>query len=37
MEGKSFIATVTHAADKNDPTKIRSHMKDFKAVSEIPF
>ena len=35
---KSFVATVTHAPDKKDSTKIRSHMGDFKAFSDdIPF
>lgn len=36
---KMFWATVSHAADAKDPTKIRQHMKDFKTYedTEIPF
>lgn len=36
---KTFIATVTHAPDKKDPRKIRSHMGEFKEVTDetIPF
>ena len=37
--GKKFVATVSHATDKKDVTKIRQHMSDFKQVDEndIPF
>lgn len=37
--GKYFWATVTHAPDKKDATKIRQHMGDFKVYedTEIPF
>lgn len=37
--GKSFLATVSHAPDKKDATKIRQHMSDFAQVdpNEIPF
>lgn len=37
FEGKSFQATVTHKADKNDSSKIRAGMGDIKTVEGIPF
>lgn len=37
--GKSFKATVSHAPDKKDASKIRQHMTDFEAIQtdDIPF
>ena len=40
MEGKKFIATVTHEADKKKPDVIRQKMRNFKAskeADEVPF
>lgn len=34
VEGQKFIATVSHAPDKKDPTKIRQNMTDFKKAEE---
>lgn len=31
LEGRTFTATITHKADKNDSTKIRSNMSDINA------
>lgn len=36
MEGKQFEATVSHAPDKKDPSKIRQHMSEF-AEEDLPF
>lgn len=39
-EGKQFQATVKIAPDKKDPSKIRTHMSEFKEAEkqvEIPF
>jgi len=33
-----FLATVSHKADKKDPSKMRQYMDDFKAAKEdVPF
>jgi len=39
LVGKSFKATVAHAPDKKNPTKIRQHMGAFEKVDEndLPF
>jgi len=37
MEGKEFIATVKHVADKKDPSKIYQNMVDFKEADTVPF
>lgn len=37
VEGKEFKATVSHAPDAKDPTKIRQEMGDFKEATGIPF
>lgn len=38
FEGKTFVGTVTHKPNPNDPTKIFSGMSDIKSAPEgIPF
>ena len=36
MEGKEFIATVSHEPDKKDPSKMRQQMTNFRAA-DLPF